>query len=302
MAVAAGMLFATGSSALVVPFEVANHGAWVCTGFPSGAPEFECYAWEQEIAPNALGITRVSVYLKGDIAAGQIWEGRHIYLTDDGDALFARVEGTLDVNTGTTDLEETFIGGTGIFAGASGSGKHYCTFHYPEWPCMANGTNECTGEHTLVLPDHDPRMVPMVAHEGDLVDLGDLLHVEREAYGLSPFPFLFQKATHTGIGTQLGLYSSEKLTVLDVSQDSLHGFFTTTAANGDTIDGYYEGAFSALADPDALGIDMQFWITGGTGRFEHASGTGNGSGTSWADGSQDLTLEGVMSAVGSSER
>jgi len=294
------MLFATSSPALEVPFAMANHGTWVVTGFPSGAPEFECYAWQQEIAPNALGITRMSVYLKGNLATGEVWDGRDIYLTDDGDALFAHFEGTLDVNTGSTDFHQTFVGGTGVFAGASGQGHHTCTFQYPDWPCMANGANVCSGHGTLVLPDRDPRMVPMMAREGDLVGLAELLHVEREAYGLPPMPFLVQKATHTGIGTQVGWYTNEKVTVLDLSENALHGFFTTTAANGDTLDGYYEGALSPLADPDALGVEMQFWITGGTGRFENASGTGIGSGISWADGSEDLTLEGMISSLGSS--
>src|SRR5688572_29456516 len=51
------------------------------------------------------------------------------------------------------------------------------------------------------------------------------------------------------------------------------GTFTMTAGNGDTLNGTYAGARVGLLDENGYGEHQgTFTVTGGTGRFSHASG------------------------------
>jgi len=294
---AAGMLFATSAPAAEVDFDIANHGVWYATGFPiSSYPVFEVYTID-EVAPNPFGITRMRVYLKANYVTREIWDGRDIYLTDDGDALFTRFKGHLAYADVPQTLTQEFVGGTGIFAGVRGTATHVC---YPEFTSPVHGPKTCESHGTLLLADLKSKMVPMVSTEGDLVSL-EVQHVETEAWGLPPLPFLAQKVAHIGEGDHLGLYGNSECRLLDLNSMGFFGFFTRTAAGGDTMHGYYEGSLSPPGgDPQA--VDMQVWITGGTGRFVNASGKQTGAGLWWSDGREEITLEGAISSVGSSKK
>ena len=75
--------------------------------------------------------------------------------------------------------------------------------------------------------------------------------------------------TGTGEATQLGRYTLLAGENVDLATGAItNGFFTLTAANGDTITGTYSGqALSGLT-----GYVVSGPITGGTGRFAGASG------------------------------
>lgn len=294
---AAGTLFATCAPADVVDLDVVSHGWWVATGWPSGDPLFEGHA-EHEAETNALGITRLIVYLKGNCDTGEVWDGRAVYLTAGGDALFARFEGNLS-SDGTTTTQE-FVGGTGPFAGVRGTGTQVWDAEYDS---PVHGWSDCESQGTLSLADLDSKMVPLKAREGELVSL-EQQHVETEAYGLPPLPFLFGRSEHTDcVATQVGLYDTLDLALFNLDEMVFHDFLTKTTADGETLEGYCEGdIFPVAGHPDALGVDMQIWITGGTGRFENVNGKAIGYGLSWFDGRRDITVEGLISSVGSSKK
>jgi len=296
---AAGMLFATSAPAAEVDFDIANHGVWYATGFPiSSFPVFEVYCI-YDVDPNELGITQMRVYGKWNYVTGEIWDGRDVYLTADGDALYTNFHGQMAHEGVPQTLTQEFVGGTGRFAGVRGTATHEC---HEVLASPLHGTCSCESHGTLVLADLKSNMVPTVSTEGDLLSL-ELQHVEMEAFGLDPLPVLARKVTHAGEGDHVGLYSKSKFELLDLDTMGFHGFFTQTTANGDTLDGYYEGALSPLGGTaDPLGVDMQVWITGGTGRFANASGKQAGSGLRWSDGREELTLEGAISSVGSSKK
>ncbi len=80
-----------------------------------------------------------------------------------------------------------------------------------------------------------------------------------------------------------------------------NGQFTLTAANGDQLFGTYQGEFMPL-EPPLFTIDGAFTFTGGTGRFDGATGGGDASGTQdLATGAATVVLEGTISSVGSSK-
>jgi hypothetical protein len=73
--------------------------------------------------------------------------------------------------------------------------------------------------------------------------------------------------------------------------DFYDGEFVWTAANGDKLWGTYAGHMP----PNPAGyLDIQgYWfITGGTGRFEHATGEGPASGVQHFDGIGDMYCTG----------
>jgi hypothetical protein len=83
-------------------------------------------------------------------------------------------------------------------------------------------------------------------------------------------PVIETSDTATGEGTQLGRYrmvAGEHVNL--VSGAITDGFFTITAANGDTLTGTYSGQ----ALPGLTGYDVSGPITGGTGRFANATGS-----------------------------
>ena len=97
---------------------------------------------------------------------------------------------------------------------------------------------------------------------------------------LTTFAFNF-----AGTATHLGLYSS--VGQIDPYTFQIAG--TITAADGDTLT--YAAAFA----PGPLGeIEASFTITGGTGRFENASGSASGPVTLDADFTFLLNLQGTI--------
>ena len=76
--------------------------------------------------------------------------------------------------------------------------------------------------------------------------------------------------TATGTGTQIGQYTMVAGEHINLESGAItDGYFTITAANGDTLTGTYSGrALDGLTGYDVAGP-----ITGGTGRFADASGT-----------------------------
>jgi len=293
---AAGMLFSTAAPAAAADLDIVNHGVWYAVGFPSGFPYFDVY-FSDDVEPNELGITQLRGYGKWNYVTREISDGRDIYLTADGDALYARFHGQMAHDGLPQTLIQEFVGGTGIFAGARGAATHFC---YLTLSSRLHGTKTCESHGTLSLAGLNSKMVPAFSTEGELLSL-QLQHVEMEAFRLPPLPVLARKLTHLGEGDHVGLYTSSKFELLDLNTMYFHGFFTQTAANGDMMDGYYEGALSPLGESeDPFATDMQVWITGGTGRFANASGKQTGSGLWWSDGHEEITLEGALSSVGSS--
>ena len=63
------------------------------------------------------------------------------------------------------------------------------------------------------------------------------------------------------------------------------GTVTLTAANGDTLTLREQGTFVLTLNPDpgppfaSSKVQTRWWVTGGTGRFAHATGSGMGTGS-----------------------
>ena len=77
--------------------------------------------------------------------------------------------------------------------------------------------------------------------------------------------------TTTGTGTHLGKFTGAGTLFFSLQEDGMilgEGMQTLTAANGDTLD----TEFSGLLDPETGEATVEFVITGGTGRFEDATG------------------------------
>lgn len=103
-----------------------------------------------------------------------------------------------------------------------------------------------------------------------------------------------------GHATHLGATTDQQSHCQNVVNGQVtDGQYTFTAANGDTISGTY----SAQLIPSGANsiVQGQFTITGGTGRFSGASGSGAASGIQYTDGSASLSLTGTISSVGSAQ-
>lgn len=83
---------------------------------------------------------------------------------------------------------------------------------------------------------------------------------------------LFDQAT--GNFSHLGRVALDALSCLDPASPSSGGQGTITAANGDLLFIAFENASQPdPADPTRLSVSGSQWVTGGTGRFQGASGT-----------------------------
>jgi hypothetical protein len=105
-----------------------------------------------------------------------------------------------------------------------------------------------------------------------------------------PLPVVME-INAAGTGTHVGLCTSES-TVTWVERSGgvwFSGPLTITAANGDEL---FLDTFG-WSFPD--GGDGDYVITGGTGRFEDATGSGSFDVVVNADGSQTATLDGTIS-------
>ena len=91
------------------------------------------------------------------------------------------------------------------------------------------------------------------------------------AVGVNP-PFVYVEITATGNATELGAFSYVAQQTVDTRTRIATGTFQFTAANGDTVFGTVSGK-ATLTGPGILTIEEEAIITGGTGRFEDATGS-----------------------------
>ena len=115
-------------------------------------------------------------------------------------------------------------------------------------------------------------------------------------------PVLTIQITGTGTSTHLGKFTTvQSHCAAPPSLDFTLGEFTLTAANGDQVFGTYEGEFLPL-EPPLAAIDGALTFTGGTGRFEGATGGGDASGVqNLATGEATVVLDATISSVGSNK-
>jgi hypothetical protein len=72
------------------------------------------------------------------------------------------------------------------------------------------------------------------------------------------------------------------------------GVWIWTAANGDILQGTYSGQLVFNPTGGYFEIHGYFYVDGGTGRFQHATGEGPASGTQGLDGTAELFLDGTI--------
>lgn len=97
-------------------------------------------------------------------------------------------------------------------------------------------------------------------------------------------------ASHMG---KVGVERSHTVVILPDGIEVVGGTFTLTAANGDELHGEYDGALAGA--PPVVQIDAPYTITGGTGRFEGATGSGTQEGQfDLVDGVGSTTLDGIV--------
>ena len=80
------------------------------------------------------------------------------------------------------------------------------------------------------------------------------------------------EARAVGRATHLGAFTKVTSDVINLVTGEVAGAFTMTAANGDLLKGVYRGIFSFGTTPGTFSWVLHATITGGTGRFSHASG------------------------------
>ena len=99
-----------------------------------------------------------------------------------------------------------------------------------------------------------------------------------------------------GNATQLGRFSREETILFNPATGALTGLIVFTAANGDQLFGTVQGGF--VSATEATGT---YTFTGGTGRFQNASGEADFS-LSTSDGIHfSVEFNGTLSSVGSNK-
>ena len=76
-----------------------------------------------------------------------------------------------------------------------------------------------------------------------------------------------------GTATHLGQFTLSTLDVVDMASTASTGTFDLTAANGDRVVAKTVGKEDQFVPPNISHVTLQATITGGTGRFAHASGS-----------------------------
>jgi hypothetical protein len=107
-------------------------------------------------------------------------------------------------------------------------------------------------------------------------------------------PFLL---AGTGQATHLGIFTETQGHCLDPNTLSFgNGIFTITGTNGDTVFGTYYGQLRPTG-PASAAIEGLYQITGGTGKFQGATGGGICTGTlDFISGqANDLLMKGTIS-------
>jgi hypothetical protein len=125
----------------------------------------------------------------------------------------------------------------------------------------------------------------------------------------SGFPVVAVVSEGEGHGTQLGRFKMVSPHTSNVFTFELEGDHLFTAANGDTLTAHFVGQLTPnIVDGNLVSVGgvVPCTITGGTGRFQYATGTYSFTSTAipLADGSgfaSTATMEGVISSVGSSQ-
>ena len=84
------------------------------------------------------------------------------------------------------------------------------------------------------------------------------------------FPLAFDRATATGTATPIGKYTLSGDFVANVVLGKATGTFTMTAANGDEL---FLNAAGGTVPADHSKVVWDLTVTGGTGRFEHETGS-----------------------------
>lgn len=100
-----------------------------------------------------------------------------------------------------------------------------------------------------------------------------------------------------GDATHLGRFSREEVLLLDPGTGSVAGTIVFTAANGDHLSGVVAGQFTSLTT-----VAGTYAFTGGTGRFENATGAADFS-LATADGIHfEVEFAGSLSSVGANKK
>ena len=94
----------------------------------------------------------------------------------------------------------------------------------------------------------------------------------QETYEVS-FPTLFVTASGSGQATQLGRYAVNYQVEVNIPTSSGIASAQFVAANGDSLFAEGLGQGTETGTPGVVTIVERYTITGGTGRFEGASGT-----------------------------
>jgi hypothetical protein len=111
---------------------------------------------------------------------------------------------------------------------------------------------------------------PVVA--GEHVRFKGLLEGDVAITPLAP-PFVAVLVEATGKANHLGKFTLEIPHVVNRANSSAIGSYHFTAANGDTLSADFTGQATPTATPGVLYIEETAIITGGTGRFAHATGS-----------------------------
>jgi hypothetical protein len=86
-------------------------------------------------------------------------------------------------------------------------------------------------------------------------------------------PFVSVLVEATGKATHLGKFTLEIPHVVNRANGTAIGSYEFTAANGDTLSADFTGQATPTSTPGVLYIEETATITGGTGRFAHATGS-----------------------------
>jgi hypothetical protein len=90
-------------------------------------------------------------------------------------------------------------------------------------------------------------------------------------------PAIYVGSAHAkGIGTHIGAFSkvtNDSVTVVSTTTLAINGTFIMTNLSGEQIAGKYEGTSTLGSIPGTFSWFLNATITGGSGRFSHATGT-----------------------------
>ena len=107
---------------------------------------------------------------------------------------------------------------------------------------------------------------------GEQVPFKGRLEGDVTATPLAP-PFLKVDVAAAGQATHLGQFTLDIPHVVNAANGSAIGTYEFTAANGDKVYAAFTGTATPTATPGVLYIEETATITGGTGRFAHATGS-----------------------------